>query len=175
MSRKAAVKYTDWAIGKFLADASSKPWFSETVFVIVADHCASSAGKTSLPLECYHIPALFYAPGFIEPGYVDKVCSQIDLMPTLFSLLHFSYESGFYGQDILAPGFKERAFMATYQDLGYYAGDVLTVLSPVRQIKQYDVVRKDGWVFEEKESASVHEEVLEEAQAFYQIVNTTQP
>ena len=175
MSRKAAVKYTDWAIGKFLADASSKPWFSETVFVIVADHCASSAGKTSLPLECYHIPALFYAPGFIEPGYVDKVCSQIDLMPTLFSLLHFSYESGFYGQDILAPGFKERAFMATYQDLGYYAGDVLTVLSPVRQIKQYDVVRKDGWVFEEKESTSVHEEVLEEAQAFYQIVNTTQP
>ena len=175
MSRKAAVKYTDWAIGKFLADASSKPWFSETVFVIVADHCASSAGKTSLPLECYHIPALFYAPGFIEPGYVSKVCSQIDLMPTLFSLLHFSYESGFYGQDILAPGFKERAFMATYQDLGYYAGDVLTVLSPVRQIKQYDVVRKDGWVFEEKESASVHEEVLEEAQAFYQIVNTTQP
>ena len=175
MSRKAAVKYTDWAIGKFLADASSKPWFSETVFVIVADHCASSAGKTSLPLECYHIPALFYAPGFIEPGYVGKVCSQIDLMPTLFSLLHFSYESGFYGQDILAPGFKERAFMATYQDLGYYAGDVLTVLSPVRQIKQYDVVRKDGWVFEEKESTSVHEEVLEEAQAFYQIVNTTQP
>ena len=175
MSRKAAVKYTDWAIGKFLADASSKPWFSETVFVIVADHCASSAGKTSLPLECYHIPALFYAPGFIEPGYVSKVCSQIDLMPTLFSLLHFSYESGFYGQDILAPGFKERAFMATYQDLGYYAGDVLTVLSPVRQIKQYDVVRKDGWVFEEKESTSVHEEVLEEAQAFYQIVNTTQP
>ena len=175
MSRKAAVKYTDWAIGKFIADASSKPWFSETVFVIVADHCASSAGKTSLPLECYHIPALFYAPGFIEPGYVDKVCSQIDLMPTLFSLLHFSYESGFYGQDILAPGFKERAFMATYQDLGYYAGDVLTVLSPVRQIKQYDVVRKDGWVFEEKESTSVHEEVLEEAQAFYQIVNTTQP
>ena len=175
MSRKAAVKYTDWAIGKFIADASSKPWFSETVFVIVADHCASSAGKTSLPLECYHIPALFYAPGFIEPGYVGKVCSQIDLMPTLFSLLHFSYESGFYGQDILAPGFKERAFMATYQDLGYYAGDVLTVLSPVRQIKQYDVVRKDGWVFEEKESTSVHEEVLEEAQAFYQIVNTTQP
>nr|MCR5519319.1 LTA synthase family protein [Bacteroidales bacterium] len=171
MSRRAAVKYTDWAIGKFLSDASEKPWFSETVFVILADHCASSAGKTSLPLECYHIPAIIYSPGFVEPGFVDKVCSQIDVMPTLFAMLHFSYESGFYGRNILDPDFKERAFMATYQDLGYYADDVLTVLSPVRQVRQYEIVRKDGWQFEEIEAAETHEKVLEEAQAYYQVVN----
>jgi len=171
MSRHAAVKYTDWAIGDFLAEAAAKPWFKETVFIIMADHCASSAGKTSLPLECYHIPALIYSPGFVEPGYVDKVCSQIDIMPTLLKMLHFSYESGFYGSDILDPGFKERAFMATYQDLGYYADDVLTVLSPVRQVHQYDVVRKAGWVFEENETDDIREDVLEEAQAYYQVVN----
>ena len=75
MSRPAAVKYSDWAIGDFLARAADKPWFDETVFVIVADHCASSAGKTSLPLEKYHIPALIYAPSLVEPQRVAKTCS----------------------------------------------------------------------------------------------------
>lgn len=171
MSRRAAVKYTDWAIGRFLADAAAKPWFSETVFVIMADHCASSAGKTSLPLDCYHIPALIYAPGFIEPQYVDKVCSQIDVMPTLFSLLHLSYDSRFYGQDVLDPAFRERAFMATYQDLGYYADDVLTVLSPVRRIQQFSVLRHDGWEYEQTPMEETAGEVLKEAQAYYQVAN----
>ena len=171
MSRKAAVKYTDWAIGRFISDAAARPWFGETVFVIVADHCASSAGKTSLPLDGYHIPAIVYAPGFIEPAAVQKVCSQIDLMPTVFSLLHFSYDSRFYGTDILAPDFRERAFMATYQDLGYYADGVLTVLSPVRQIKQFAVAytRDDGYseaLLDEAEPVT-----LKEAQAYYQRVN----
>ncbi len=171
MSRRAAVKYTDYAIGKFLADASRKPWFSETVFVIVADHCASSAGKTSLPLDCYHIPAFIYSPGFIEPETVGKTCSQIDLMPTLFSLLNFSYDSRFYGQDILSEDFKERAFMATYQDLGYYADDTLTVLSPVRQVRQFSVSRGDGWEFSEELLDNPAEKPLEEAVVFYQAAN----
>ncbi|MBO6082320.1 MAG: sulfatase-like hydrolase/transferase, partial [Bacteroidales bacterium] len=171
MSRRAAVKYTDWAIGQFLAQAAGKPWFNETVFVIMADHCASSAGKTSLPLECYHIPALIYAPGFIAPQYIDKVCSQIDVMPTLMSLLHFSYDAPFYGRDVLAENFKERAFMATYQDLGYYADGVLTVLSPVRRIQQFSVTQHDGWIYEEEPLEQMQEGVLAEAQAFYQTAN----
>ena len=171
MSRLAAVKYTDWAIGDFLRQASSRPWFGDTVFVILADHCASSAGKTSLPLECYHIPALIYAPGFIEPQYVDKVCSQIDLMPTLFSLLHLSYEAPFSGQDILAEDFRERAFMATYQDLGYYADGVLTVLSPVRRVQQFAVTQHDGWNFDEVPLEETAQPQLREAQAHYQVIN----
>lgn len=171
MTRKAAVQYTDYAIGQFLAEASGHPWFSETVFVILADHCASSAGKTSLPLDCYHIPALIYSPGFIEPRVVEKTCSQIDLMPTLFSLLGFSYDSRFYGQDILSDDFRERAFMATYQDLGFYADGILTVLSPVRRIQQFSVSRSDGWKFSEEPMEVLDETVLKEAQAYYQTAN----
>lgn len=171
MSRGAAVKYSDWAIGDFLAQAQQRPWFGETVFVIVADHCASSAGKTSLPLEKYHIPALIYAPVFIAPQRVEKTCSQIDLMPTLLRLLHWDYASEFYGQDILDPDFYERAFMATYQDLGYYAEGVLTVLSPVGQVKQYDVRQHDGWKFEETLRSSRDEALLSDAVSFYETVN----
>lgn len=176
MSRQAAVKYTDWALGGFLAEAARRPWFHDTVFVIVADHCASSAGKTSIPLRGYHIPALVYAPGFVEPCRVSKLCSQIDLMPTLFSLLHFSYDSEFFGRDILADDFRERAYMATYQDLGYYADGLLTVLSPVRRSRQFYVREEEGWQYVEEPlgeasdpSAAAH---FREAVALYETAST---
>ena len=61
--------------------------------------------------------------------------------------------------------------MATYQDLGYYADGVLTVLSPVRRIQQFDVVRHDGWQYEENPREEPSGAVLQEAQAFYQTAN----
>ena len=170
-SRSAAVKYTDFAIGQFLAEASRRPWFGNTVFIVVADHCASSAGKTSIPVDKYHIPAIVYSPGFIQPRRVEKLCSQIDLMPTIFSLLHFSYDSKFYGRDILALDYNQRAFMATYQDLGYYSDDVLTVLSPVRRIRQFDVRETGPWRHTETPMETPADSLVREAQAFYQTVN----
>lgn len=169
--RRAAVKYTDYAIGAFIAEASKRPWFSNTVFVILADHCASSAGKTNLPLEGYHIPALIYAPGFVAPGHIDKVCSQIDLMPTLFTLLGIRYDGHFYGEDILSEDFVPRAFMATYQDLGYYKDDILTVLSPVRKVVQFDVTQEGEWGYSESPVKEPSETLVKEAEALYQTAN----
>ena len=82
-SRAGGVMYTDYALGRFLEEARKRPWFDRTVFVITADHCASSAGRTELPLEKYHIPGVIYAPGFIAPALETRTVSQIDLMPTL--------------------------------------------------------------------------------------------
>lgn len=137
-SRDGGVKYTDYSLRKFFEMASKQPWFKNTVFVIVADHCASSAGKTELPLDKYRIPAFIYAPDS-KPAQCNKLMSQIDLMPTLFGLLNFNYESKFFGQDVLKPDYKPRAFIATYQDLGLIKDNVLTILSPKQQVKQFDL------------------------------------
>lgn len=139
-SRAGGVLYTDYALGQFLAEASKQPWFDNTIFLITADHCASSAGRTEIPLHKYHIPALIFAPGFVAPHEVGGIVSQIDLMPTLLSLLNMDYDSHFYGRSIFDPGYINRAFIATYQDLGYLEGDTFTVLSPVRRYEQYRVV-----------------------------------
>jgi phosphoglycerol transferase MdoB-like AlkP superfamily enzyme len=135
-SRRAAVQYTDWAIADFLRRAATRPWFKDTVFVITADHCATSAGKTSLPLDRYHIPLLIYSPGNVQPGRVDRLMSQIDIPPTLLGMLGFSYTSRFYGYDLfrLQPG-RERAFVSTYQELGYLHGNVLASLVPRQPVK----------------------------------------
>ncbi len=138
-SREGGVKYTDYALNKFFAMAKKQAWFKNTVFVIVADHCASSSGKTELPADKYRIPAMIYAPGFIEPKRYTNLMSQIDLMPTLFGLLNFNYQSKFYGQDVLKSDYKPRALIATYQDLGLIKDTVLTIISPVKKAKQFQL------------------------------------
>ena len=70
------MKYIDYAIGHFIEQAGKKPWFADTLFVIVADHCASAAGKTKLPVSGYHIPLIFDAPKILNPGRVDRLISQ---------------------------------------------------------------------------------------------------
>lgn len=130
-SRAGAVKYTDYAIGKFLNEARQKPWFDSTMFVVVADHCARSDGKSELPINKYHIPLLIYSPAHVSPGKMERLMSQIDLAPTLLGMLNFSYTSKFYGYDInkLEAG-RERAFVSTYQSLGYLKHDTLIMLQP---------------------------------------------
>lgn len=68
--RKGAVKYADFATGKFLDDAEQHSWFADTVFIIVADHCASSMGKIALPVNRYHIPLFIYSPAHVRPRRV---------------------------------------------------------------------------------------------------------
>ena len=65
--------------------------------------------------------------------------SQIDIMPTVFGLLHFDYQSKFYGQNVLQPNYQPRAFIATYQDLGLIKEQVLTILSPKQKVKQFEL------------------------------------
>jgi phosphoglycerol transferase MdoB-like AlkP superfamily enzyme len=141
-SRDGGVKYTDYALKQFFEMAKKQTWFKNTVFVIVADHCASSAGKTELPLDKYRIPALVYSPGFIAPQKYTQLMSQIDVMPTLMGLLNFNYESKFYGQDVLKADYKPRALIATYQDLGLIKDNVLTIISPKQQVKQFQLSLK---------------------------------
>lgn len=138
-SREGGVKYTDYALKQFFEMAKKQSWFKNTVFIIVADHCASSSGKTQLPLDKYRIPALIYSPGFIQPAVYNKMVSQIDLMPTLFGLLNFNYKTKFFGQDVLKTDYQPRALITTYQDLGLLKDNVLTILSPKQKVKQFNL------------------------------------
>jgi len=165
--RDGAVKYTDFAIGEFLKKAKTKPWFKDTIFVIVADHCSSSAGKVALPINKYHIPMFVYAPDIISPKIIDKVSSQIDIMPTLFSMLNWSYKSKFYGKDILDPLFEPRALVGTYQKLGLYKNNHLTVLSVGKKIKNYEVLAQNIFSSTYQE-VDLDEQTRDEIISYYQ-------
>jgi len=165
-SRDGAVKYTDYAIGDFIRRASSHPWFKNTLFVIVADHCASSAGKSALPPKGYHIPLIFFAPGHIAPTVDDKLMAQIDIAPSILGFLNFDYKSRFFGQDIfhLPENAERRAFISTYQGLGFLRDSLLVVQSPVKKIQ---VFRPDFKSSQAQEVPRV-DSLVREAMAFYQ-------
>lgn len=163
--RNGAVKYTDYAIGKFIKDSQKEPWFKDTIFVIVADHCASSAGKTNLPVKKYEIPLLIYAPAHITPQRIDKLASQIDIAPTLLGLLNFSYKSKFFGKDILKMKyFQERALIGTYQKLGYIKKDRLVILDIKKQTDIYQFDRSTG----EAKKLPFDQNLVDEAISYYQ-------
>jgi hypothetical protein len=102
--------------------------------------------------------------------------SQIDLMPTLFGLLHFDYQSKFYGQDVMKEDYIARAFIATYQDLGFIKDNVLTIISPVKKSKQFALKQIDNPIlgadfrifYEENLMKTKRKDLINECTAFYQ-------
>ena len=163
--REGAVKYTDYAIGQFIAKAKGKPWFDNTIFVIVADHCASSAGKTELPIKKYEIPLIIYNPKLLAPRCIDTLCSQIDYPPTLLGLLNWTYKSRFYGKDILhMKPEEERALIANYQSLGLMEKGELAILRPIRKSAIYHYDRRTGLSWPD----AINETIIMEAVSYYQ-------
>jgi phosphoglycerol transferase MdoB-like AlkP superfamily enzyme len=174
-SRNGGVKYTDFALQQFFAMAKKQSWYHNTVFVILADHCASSAGKTELPLDKYRIPAMIFSSD-MQPQQYTNLMSQIDVMPTLFGLLHFDYKSKFYGQDVLQASYKPRAFVATYQNLGLIKDNILTILSPKQMVKQYQLNTVGNQktapnfqlYYEENPMPKIREDLVKETVSYYQ-------
>ena len=163
--RNGAVKYTDYALGKFLADAKTKPWFKNTVFVIVADHCASSAGKWEINIDKHHIPAIIYnLPQKAEK--INRLTSQIDLMPTLFGYLGWNYTTSLYGKDINQTKIgEERAFIGNYRTLGMLKGNIFTQIDDRKKVKQFTVKDSDKSL---KEIKSKNSQLVSETISYYQ-------
>lgn len=142
--RAGAVKYTDFALKELLQKASKKPWFKNTVFVIIADHCASSAGKDEIDVANYHIPAFIVNLPEAQNRKIGKQCSQIDLFPTLFSLFHWSYDSDFFGKDVLRNDFEERSLLGTYRKLVLMKKEKAMILSDQKKQAFYSWNKKDN-------------------------------
>ncbi len=164
-TRNAAVKYTDFALGKFLKEAKTKPWFSNTVFVVVADHCASSAGKWEININKHHIPAIIYNLKN-EPENINRLTSQIDLLPTLLGYLNWGYDTQFYGKDInqTKPG-DERAFIANYRTLGFLKNGVFTQVNDRKGVIQFEV-SDDGKSMNETQKPNKN--LMNETISYYQ-------
>ena len=165
--REGGVKYTDWAIGRFIEQARSKPWFDNTLFVFVADHTHKGRGRQELPIENYHIPMVMYSPRHVAPGRVDTIASQIDVPPTLLGMLNFSYRSRFFGHDILREGASHpRALMANYQTVGYYENGRVVELKPNSRVR---VVYADSGKQAPMDDISTY--LIDEAIGYYQLAS----
>jgi phosphoglycerol transferase MdoB-like AlkP superfamily enzyme len=165
--RDGAVKYTDYAIRQFFNKIKNKPWYKNTIVILVADHCASSAGKDEIDISKYHIPCLIVNLPKKYKVKIDKMCSQIDLYPTLFSLLGWKYESNLFGKNVQARDYVPRIILGTYQQLAYLRNDSLVVLGPRQVAETYLYSRTDNQQVPKKLPPYIINEAIAQYQTAY--------
>ena len=134
-SNANAVRYADWSIGRFFEKAKQSPYWNHTVFLIVADHDARVFGASLVPVRHFHIPALILGAG-VPVKKDDHIVSQVDLAPTLLSLIGISSEHPMLGAD-LTQRYPDRAIMQYGDNYGYLKNDTLIVLRPNQPAAQY--------------------------------------
>lgn len=128
--RENAVRYADYAIGKFINDARSHEFFDSTLFVFVADHGARVYGSSRIPILSYEIPLLFYNPVLNPEGKTCNVLgSQMDISPTILDYLGVDYESEFFGQSLLSTPTVGRPVLISHnRDVSLLRDSLVAVL-----------------------------------------------
>jgi len=149
-SRENAVRYADSALAGWLDSARAQGLLDHTVVLIVGDHGARVYGAADIPVASYRVPGLFITPDANLRGRtIDRLCSQIDLAPTLLSLAGVAATVPFCGNDLLAgradgPG---RAFVIHNRDIGLLTDDHLVVLGLQRSVHWFARSGRDQDVF----------------------------
>ena len=139
-----AVKYADYALGQFIAKAKQSAYWQDTVFLIVADHDNRVYGNNLVPVEKFHIPGLILGAD-IQPKRITPVASQIDLAPTLLSLMGISAQTPLIGRDFsrdsTSPG---RALLQFDQYFALMEQQDVTILRPQQTpvLARYDATSR---------------------------------
>jgi len=118
--RETAIKYADYALGRFFDMARLSGYWENTVFLIVADHNANVFGGKLVPVERFRIPGVILG-GTIEPRRIPGITSQIDLLPTLLSLIGLSSDHPSIGRDLTLPEYAAGSGRALMQFNGLQA------------------------------------------------------
>lgn len=111
-------QYTDWSIQKFIDLASKQSWFSNTLFVIVADHGQNFDPTYEMPLSYHQIPLMFYAPSFVEARIDHRFALQMDIFPTIMELLKTSYLNNSMGVSLISDKRRPFAYFSADNKIG---------------------------------------------------------
>ena len=125
----------DKAVGKLIQDLEAAGKLEDTVIVISPDHYPYGLTLSELnelskyerdnTFEKHHTPLLIWSGSMKEPVKIEKVCSSLDVLPTVLNLFGVEYDSRLLiGNDILSNNkeqiviFSDRSFIT---DKGRYS------------------------------------------------------
>lgn len=136
------VAYSDNAIRKFFATASTMPWYKNTLFVITADHTNQVVHtEYATDEKLYSVPILFYQPGNDSlRGISNVLASQADIMPSVLGYLNYDKPFIAFGQDVLTQNDSTR-FVVNYNNPLYQIlqGDYMLQWDGEKTVSLYNV------------------------------------
>lgn len=145
-----AVKYADHALGGFLKKARASNYWADTLVMVVADHDTRVYGDELVPVNKFHIPGVILGAD-TQPRRIASTVSQIDLAPTLLSLMGIDSEHPFPGRDLTRtlaefgnqpPLPAPRAMMQFDQNFAWMQDNQVTVLTPGGDVRYFTYDRR---------------------------------
>lgn len=172
--RKSVVRYTDYALGRFFEQAKKERFWTNTVFVVVADHGARVYGKQSIPIHSYEIPFVVLGPAAVKaPARIDALGCSLDVAPTVMGLIGRPYETVFFGRDLLqSPQTAGRVFLNHNRDIGMLAHERLVVLGLMKNLEFYTGEPKRAEMIElSAQPATSDMELARDCMAVYEVAD----
>ena len=131
-----AVKFADFAIGKFFELAKKSPYYKDTIFVVVSDHNIRVYGKDVVPVKMFHIPALIIADN-LEPKVYSRLASQPDILATALDLLGRDFKYPILGKSIFSDKKADLNLMQFNENYALRVGKKIAVLVPNKKAQTY--------------------------------------
>ena len=97
------IRYTDMAIKKFFETASRQAWYKNTIFVLTCDHTNGFDNEFyGTDMGLYAAPLIIFDPTneTVKPERRHGIAQQIDIMPTVLSLVAYNKPYIAFGQDL---------------------------------------------------------------------------
>ncbi|PTT43839.1 LTA synthase family protein [Aeromonas sp. HMWF016] len=137
-TRNNAAKYADYAIGEFFKKARNSEYWKDTLFLVIADHDSRVSGASLVPIPRFHIPGVIVGDG-IAPKKDPRIVSQIDMAPTLLSLMGISADYPMLGKDLtrMPADWPGRAIMQYDKNFALMRGQDVVILQPERPAEGY--------------------------------------
>ena len=157
--RHKAIQYADYALGEFIDKAKTRSYWENTIFIVVADHDARAMGSDLVPINNFHIPGVILNSG-IGPKLDERVVSQIDLAPTLLSLMGVEIQSPMLGQDLTNPEAANRAMMQYAENFAYINDNKVTILQPNKPPLNFTYDHDNGALSSSEENKELSEIAL---------------
>ena len=168
------MKYTDHALGRFFEQAKKERFWTNTIFVVVADHGARVYGKQTIPIHSYEIPFVVLGPAAVKsPARIDALGCSLDVAPTVMGLLGRPYETVFFGRDLLqTPQATGRVFLNHNRDVGMLAHERLVVLGLMKNLEFYTGEPKRAEMIEmDAQPGPAEMELARDCMAVYEVAD----
>lgn len=118
-------RYTDWSIKMFFESCRSHEWFSNTVFIVVADHGHSLPGNEAFySLRKHHIPLILFGDALAAGDTtVNTIASQEHFAASLLAQIGLNTGRFTFSENILSATYRPFAFYTFNNGFAYLCND----------------------------------------------------